>query len=318
VLFQIITRFGPDAMNTDSDIYMTAFDSSSTELAAPIKHTAFHVTVIGLIRLIRPDNVFLIGLAVLAGAITGSGPLTEWPALCLAAFAVSLIASGGYVLNDILDIGSDRINKPDRPLVTGIVTIPAAALWALLLLVAGIAISTILPITCLFLSLFLVSMALLYDFWGKGQPLIGNLMTATMVGLAFPMGSLAAGLGWWGLVPGALALLLHIPLEIVKDLQDMPGDRECGLRTWPLVAGDSIARRSAQMALILILIVLPIPAFYGWLGLGYLVVAIPGVGIPIIVLIRRLSQQQDSAGYYAQVRMIKRCVVAGLLALLLG
>ncbi len=305
-------------MLNEADILIQSLDSAPAESAARIAHNTFPDIAIGLIRLTRPGNVFLIGLAVLAGAVTGSDPVTEWSILCLAAVAVSLIAAGGYVLNDILDIGSDRINKPGRPLVAGIVNIPVATAWVVLLLAAGIAISSFLPVTCFYISLLLVTMALLYDFWGKGQPLVGNLMTAVMAGLAFPMGSLAGGLGWWGLVPGVLAFLLHIPLEIIKDLQDIPGDRKCGLRTWPLVAGDSVARRSAQMVLVLILIVLPLPTINGWLGLGYLAVAIPGVGIPTILLIRRLSNQLDSAGYFEQVRLISRCVVLGLLALLVG
>lgn len=306
------------AMPTETDIPVRSLDSAPAEPVAQMAHTAFPGKAIGLIRLTRPGNIFLLGLAVFAGAITGSEPVTEWSTLFLAAVAVSLIAAGGYVLNDILDIDSDRINKPDRPLVMGNVNIPVAVVWAVLLLAAGMAISTFLPVTCIYISLMLLIMVLLYDFWGKGQPLVGNLMTAVMVGLAFPVGSLAGGLGWWGLVPGALAFLLHIPLEIIKDLKDIPGDRKCRLRTWPLVAGDPIARRSAQMGLIFMLIILPLPTINGWLSLGYLAIAIPGVGIPAIVLIRRLSRQLDFAGYSAQVRLIKWCVVWGLLALLVG
>jgi len=305
-------------MAIETDILIPSLDSTSAESVVPVVRPTFPGIAIGLIRLTRPDNIILVWLAVLTGAITGSDPVTEWSALFLAAFAVSSIASGGYVLNDILDIGSDRINKPYRPLVTGRVEIPIAVAWVVLLLAAGIAISIFLPVTCLYISLLLVTMVLIYDFWGKGQPLVGNLMTAIMVGLAFPVGSLAGGMGWWGLVPGLLAFLLHVPLEIIKDLQDIPGDRECGLHTWPLIAGDFAARRLARMALILILIILPLPTITGWLGLGYLAIAIPGVGIPAIVLVRRLSQQMDSAGYLAQVRLIKFSIVLGLFALLAG
>ncbi len=282
------------------------------------RQTTLLNATIGLIHLTRPGNVLLIGLAVLAGALTGPNPVAGWTTLGWAALALPLIAAGGYVLNDVLDVCSDRVNKPNRPLVQGAVRIPTAILWAVLLLGAGTAAAASLPETCLYISLLLLGMVILYDLWGKGQPLVGNLIASIMVGLAFPVGSLAGGQGWWGLVPGVGAFLLHMPLEIIKDLEDMPGDRKQGLRTWPLVAGESAARHLAQLILIVLLLALPLPTISGWMGLRYLVVAVLGVGVPTALVIRHLNRQADAAGNTALVQALKRCVIVGLLALVIG
>jgi 4-hydroxybenzoate polyprenyltransferase len=139
-----------------------------------------------------------------------------------------------------------------------------------------------------------------------------------MVGLAPPVGSLATGQGWWGLIPGVGAFLLHIPLEMIKDLRDMPGDRLANQKTLPIVSGENLARRISQAFLIILLPVLSIPAIAGWLNPEYLAVAMPGVGIPSVILIKRLNSQLDTAGYHSLIVLLKWGVVLGLLALLIG
>ena len=305
-------------MSTDSSVTAQSGNSTTTEPEVLQRQTTLLDAAIGLFILTRPWNVFLIGLAVLAGTLIGPDNVDSWTTPGRAALTLSLIAAGGYVLNDIFNVGSDRVNKPFRPLARGVVGIPTAVLWAVLYLAAGAVTATSLPGTCFYISLILLGMVILYDVWGKGQPLVGNLMTSIMVSSAFPVGSLAGGQGWWGLVPGVLAFLLYVPIEILKDLEDMPGDRVQGFRTLPLVIGEHIARRLAQLVLIVLLLALPFPVIKGWMGPGYLAVATLGVGIPIAVLIRRLNLQEDAAGYKGLARIIKRCVVVGLLALLVG
>lgn len=305
-------------MLTDSSVTAQSGGKTTVESESSHRQTVLLDTAIGLFLLTRPWNVFLIGLAVLAGALIGPDTVDSWTTLGRAALTLCLIAAGGYALNDVFDVGSDRVNKPLRPLVRGAVGMPAAAFWAVLYLAAGAATAASLPSTCFSISLMLLGMVVLYDVWGKGQPLVGNLMTSIMVSSAFPVGSLAGGQGWWGLVPGVLAFLLYVPMEILKDLEDMPGDSVKGYRTLPLVIGEQIARRLAQLVLIILLLILPFPVIQGWMGPGYLAVAILGVGIPIAALIWRLNLHEDAAGYKGHARIIKRCVVTGLLALLIG
>ncbi|MBN9788663.1 UbiA family prenyltransferase [Pseudonocardia sp. TMWB2A] len=79
---------------------------------------------------------------VLVPAIT-SGQFTDPRVLLvsvLAAVAMSLIASSIYLINDLLDIDSDRAHRTKwkRPIAHGDVSVPAAVVGAVLLAVAGL------------------------------------------------------------------------------------------------------------------------------------------------------------------------------------
>ena len=273
---------------------------------------------VGLIRLTRPWNLLLFGLALFVGASTVPGDVPDIRELGKVWLAVSLIAGGGYVLNDLMDLPSDRVNRPGRPLVRRTVAPKLAVCWSCLLIVAaGITCLSLSP-TCGALALLLVVMTIVYSLWAKGQPLIGNLLTALMVGLVFVLGSLVAGHGWWGLLPGSLAALIHLPLELVKDLHDLPGDRLRGLHTWPLAAGEERGRITVQIAIVLLILVLPVPVLLGWLSPRYLLLSVAGVALPAVFVAWRVRGASRPEDYAPLARVLNGCVIVGLLSLLIG
>src|SRR5689334_5568790 len=59
-------------------------------------------------------------------------------ALVGAALATLFISNGGFIVNDILDLPIDRINRPDRPLAAG--RVPVMLAWALYVLYTAVGI----------------------------------------------------------------------------------------------------------------------------------------------------------------------------------
>ena len=81
------------------------------------------------------------------------GHLTEWHTWIqgiIAATALSLAASGTYLINDMLDLASDRRHpvKRFRPLAAGTLSISAGIMLVVLLLVSAVALSTLLSVAC--------------------------------------------------------------------------------------------------------------------------------------------------------------------------
>ena len=82
------------------------------------------------VRLTRPFTLLPPLLGILSGAVCAFGSIHNpdaahrvTPALlgivALGALSASLLNAASNVLNQITDLEVDRINKPDRPLVTG-------------------------------------------------------------------------------------------------------------------------------------------------------------------------------------------------------
>jgi 4-hydroxybenzoate polyprenyltransferase len=92
----------------------------------------------GWLLLSRLSNLPTIATNVLAsGVIAGGGRITfaDWLPL---AVAVSAIYVAGMVFNDVCDVEHDRRLQPNRPLVSGSVTIPGAVAGVIALSAAGL------------------------------------------------------------------------------------------------------------------------------------------------------------------------------------
>lgn len=270
------------------------------------------------ILITRPHNVAIAAAAITVGALTGPIPPVDTARLLWAALAAALITAGGNVLNDVADIDIDAVNKPGRPLPSGRFGRAAALRLAVILLVTGLACSLFLPLLCVLIAVMSTILIVFYNLYASGRPLIGNLIVSVLTGVAFPFGSLAAGVGWWGLIPGVIALFFDLGREVVKDLEDCEADRCGGLNTLPIASGERTARRTAIGALLLLLALLPVPQLAGWLHPPYLLIVLPGVGVPVAIVIAGLRRPRESADYRRFQIILKVDMIVGLLAVLAG
>ena len=76
----------------------------------------------GLFRITRPDLSAAAGICVLIGQLLALGKLPELALVAVGFFSVFCIAGSILVVNDILDIETDKINAPHRPIPSGAVS----------------------------------------------------------------------------------------------------------------------------------------------------------------------------------------------------
>ena len=264
-----------------------------------------------LAALVRLPNVVLAAAGVAVGAILVLGRVVVPHAVALAMASAACLAAAGNVANDVYDIDIDRVNRPDRPLPAGGVSPSAAiAVGGIAggggLLLAWLIGGDVLTIAAVALPLMLVYSPLL-----KPRGLLGNLTIAIIAALPLIYGAAAAGYWPAGVVPWALAALLHLAREVVKDLEDAPGDRLAGRRTVPIVWGERAAYVVAAATLILFIPAALAPWFARWYGNRYGILAtLTAVGAAALVvqlLHRRVTGVRAS---------LKSLMVLGLAALL--
>ena len=233
----------------------------------------------GLIQLTRPLNValFLAGGA-LGGLLAGGADAFVPPhaaRLALACVSAALIGAGANAINDVYDLAIDRVNRPGRPLPSGQVSVQAArVLWATTTAL-GVALGA--AVSAVHLGIAAASAALLWAYSArlKRVPLLGNVAVALVIGLALLYGGLAVG-GWQGAAVGAgFAFLTTLAREIVKDVEDVVGDRAGGARTLATVASPRAAARTALLVVALTVAALPVPLFLPALGASFLLWSLP-------------------------------------------
>jgi 4-hydroxybenzoate polyprenyltransferase len=112
---------------------------SSNEATSSNDTTRSSSRTMALAELLRLPNVFTALADILAGYLVTHTGLVPWSTVALLGGASCAIYLAGMVLNDVYDVEVDRRERPERPLPSGRISLPAARLWGFELLLLGVA-----------------------------------------------------------------------------------------------------------------------------------------------------------------------------------
>ena len=185
----------------------------------------------------------------------------EYPIFGLLLAATLFIAAGGYIVNDYFDTKIDQINKPTKVIVGNKISRNAAG-WAFQICFAigiacGIALGILLSkLNIAILFAVISGMLWFYSSSYKRIFLLGNLVISLCSFLSvFSIGYLSAislenkfgaliyntsilsEVYGWCAAFGLFAFLFTFIREVVKDVEDIEGDREMECHSLPIVLG---------------------------------------------------------------------------------
>ncbi|MEO2179854.1 MAG: hypothetical protein CXT75_09180 [Methanobacteriota archaeon] len=183
------------------------------------------------IALTRPGNAILTSIAVIAGAFIAKGPedildfQTEIAICCVSAM---MLVGGGNALNDYNDRESDKRNHPERPIPSGKISAENALTFAQILLGLGlvILIFTLDNKMPFVIALLGVITLIAYENGLKAAGIAGNIAVGLMSGAVFLYAGMAVNDPGPTIWMFGLAILATITREIVKDIQDLEGDKD--------------------------------------------------------------------------------------------
>lgn len=218
------------------------------------------------LRLIRPLNLAIIAFTMIASFIHLKG-LSDYSRntynlfnLVLLIGSTVIIAAAGNIINDYFDVKADRINKPEKLIITKHIK----RRWAIVShwsfngigFISGIYLSIYYQ-SIIFVFIHLISINLLwfYSMYFKRKVFFGNLIIAVLTGMipvltllyvCFSI-SLQSDLNVVPLlisedlnliyIVALLAALSNLSREIIKDMQDMSGDRMIYVKSLPMAIG---------------------------------------------------------------------------------
>lgn len=267
--------------------------------------------------LIRPINGAICSLSVFIGAFI-TGTITPVSKVLLACLSAGLIAGGAYGINDLFDVEIDRINKPQRPLPSGRLGSKQALMFSISLSVLGVILGALVNPQALVTALLACLLLSLYSAWLKRTPLWGNLTVSLVAALAFVYGGIAVGRFHASLIPAGFAFLFHLGREIIKDVEDLEGDRVGRAFTFPICYGKRPAFILVTGVFLLLIIATLLPFVYKIYGLTYLLVVFLGVDLVIGYIIFSMWRDQSSENLHRLSNFLKADMVVGLLAIYLG
>jgi len=278
--------------------------------------------IVSCVKTARPLNTVIVGCAVLLGmwltgfaslsACRGGATVLNAALLILAAMAA---AAYGNAVNDVLDVETDRVSHPNRPLASGALSVDAAAVFAAALAALSLALATAASTFHAVAALMPLTLLTMYSLYIKRTRIVGNVIVAALTAYALLFGGLPHPYTKILFAPALSAFLLNFCRELVKDVQDAEGDRAAGFKTSANLPYPAI-RRLLMSAGVAALAAMWIPSLVlGDFGMVYNSVCTAAV-LPLHAAWMMLALRSDFDKYVGRIGgLLKAEMVAGLAAL---
>ena len=174
----------------------------------------------------------------------------------LLVLATILIAAAGNIINDIYDIETDLVNKPEKVIINKTLSEKTALNLFIALNLLGVGLGFYLSNVIErsgFAVIFVLISALLYIYasYLKQTFLLGNILVSALVGLSIlivPVFDLIPSLTSFNrelyldifkiaFTYAIFAFMINLLREIIKDIEDVNGDYKAQMKTLPILIG---------------------------------------------------------------------------------
>ncbi len=229
--------------------------------------------VLGLMKLMRFELPLSAGVCVILGQVFAlDGFASIW--VTISGFlSLFLVSASILVLNDYFDVESDKVNSPERPIPSGLVSPREALFFSIFLIVTGLILSCLISWKVLLIAMVLAIIGFLYNRYFKKSGLAGNLMVSFSVGMTFVFGGASVGLPFNKTVLffGLIGALVDLGEEIAADSLDMEGDRLINSSSVAILHGKKTALTVSSVIFSLVITLSIIPFLLKWFTLLYLI-----------------------------------------------
>jgi len=296
--------------------------------------------VLGFLQLIRWKNLIMIACIQLLFkyiyfpifSVTTTLSNLDFSILLLATIA---IAAAGYIVNDIYDLEADKVNKPGKVIINKKISIKKGYLYYNLLNIIGIIAGFYVAYridNISFVAIFIITALLLkvYNSDFKKRPLIGNIIVSLLVSLSILI------VGVFDIIPAitnenvveqfqafrvlidysVFAFMFMLLREIVKDIEDVNGDKKLNMSTLPILLG---RRRSKNIVFGLSFIPLILVTLYSFNNfsdipviLAYMLIV---VMLPLLHFMTKILYAKTKKDYTYASNLLKLIMLLGMLSI---
>ena len=210
-----------------------------------------------LLKLIRWNNLLIVAISQYSAAyfLIESKDLSTLlldPKMLLLCLGTIMITAAGYVINDYYDIKIDYVNKPERVVVGRFVKRRSIIILHATLNTIGVLVGVLVSWQIGVINFFVVGLLWLYSNQLKRLPLLGNLTVAFLTGLSvFVVFVLYRESIFLFATYAFFAFFISLIREIIKDMEDVEGDKKFDCKTLPIAIG----MRKSKLVIYLICVV---------------------------------------------------------------
>jgi len=300
------------------------------------------MSLISFLRLIRWKNLLMIAFIQLlfkfvyfpVFSVSVSLSKFDFTVLIIATLA---IAAAGYIINDIFDVQADKINKPNKVIIEKFISPKVAFNFYIILNALGILAGFYVTYRInklSFIAIFVITALLLklYNSNFKKKPLLGNLIISLLVSLSILI------VGILDIIPAIteenaanqfyafrvltdyaiFAFMFMLLREIVKDIEDVKGDKILNMNTLPILLGQA---KTNKIVFILSFIPLVLVTNYSFqnfsdvpIVLAYMLIV---VLLPLLYFMTKILYARSKKEYNYASNLLKVIMLLGMFSIVI-
>lgn len=308
--------------------------------------------LLGFLKLIRWPNLAFIALAQCLFyycieykiyTAVSAHPILNDVYLVLLCFSSICIAAAGYIINDYFDVNIDIINKPHKLIIGKIIKPRWAIVWHWVLSIAGIVIGIYIdyktPTSFIGISNIICVLLLFgYSISLKRKLLSGNVLIALLTAWSI---LIVPFVEWDALFNNAQLKQMYIDVdfkklyrigflytgfsfiislirEVIKDMEDVEGDRKYSCKTMPIAWGLRTTKVFTAVWMIVLIGVLAVVQLYTielgwWAFLSYCILFIM---LPLGIALKKLLTAQTATTFHTLSSFIKFIMLTGIISMI--
>ena len=251
--------------------------------------------------------------------------------------ATITIAAAGYIINDVYDVEADKINKPNKVIIGKKISKKQGYNYYYILnsigLIAGFYVAYRIG-KLSFIAIFVITALLLkvYNSDFKKMPLIGNIIVSLLVSLSILI------VGVFDVIPAitndnvveqyhafrvlidysVFAFMFMLLREIVKDIEDVNGDKKLKMKTLPIILGRRRAKNIVFGLSFVPLILVTLYSFNNFSDvpfiLAYMLIV---VMLPLLHFMTKIIYAKTKKDYTYASNLLKLIMLLGMLSILI-
>jgi len=258
------------------------------------------------------------------------------PLFLILLFSFLFLAAAGYIINDIYDLESDKINKPNQVIIGNNISESLALKLYIIFNVIGLGLAYYLSYTInhlVYALLFLGTAFCLLKYaqsW-KNIFFIKNILVAFLVSLSILI------LGLYDIIPGInnqniinqvaifkiityyfiFSFLINFLREIIKDIEDVKGDEKRNIQSFITKIGLNKTRNIIYLLNGMLMLFLCFFIFkyftFNYLALTYMIVFLI---IPTIIYFMAFIKAKTKKNYSIITQLLKLIMIFGILSII--
>jgi 4-hydroxybenzoate polyprenyltransferase len=286
------------------------------------KNKLLLLKVLSLFSVVRGYNILVIALAQYLAAIYILAP--NLPArsvvldinLFLLVLVSTLVIASGYIINNFYDAEKDLINKPTKSMLDRLVSQRyKLSAYFILNFIAVFVASYVSFRAVLFFSAYIFGIWL-YSHKLKKVPLLGNFVSAILAIIPFFVVFVYyKNFETVIFVHAVFLFLLILAREMIKDLENIPGDMAQNYKTIPIIYGPKVSK--IAIGILVLLTLIPSLLLIFKFDIGYMDYFFISCVVLLLFFLVLLPKANTRKHYIWLHNILKFIIVSGVFGILL-